>query len=229
MSDIDAALAAAETIRGDLRNLMIGALVRMEKRWTELPETEQLALAQIIDAHAQSIVGRIALLTMSKARPHVLVTLDGLTIGEVCKGTITMTKETAAALVPFAKQTVALHVINAEYFMGESRPAPTEPDQRPLPMGEAAGGGAGGFAEAPATVVEPGKAKTIIIVGPSTTVHTANSEAEAEREDRTERPVGGVDAAKMDALRGPRSQRKKPGPKPKANGAAKPRTGSPFA
>jgi hypothetical protein len=172
MANVDNAFAEATKIRGDIRDLMIGALASMDKLWKDMPETDQLALAQILDAHAQDIVKRIAILTASNGRPKVLVTLDSITAGESCKAQITLARDAAALLIPFTKQTVALHVVNAEYFMGEQGPAPTMPDQRPLPM-----------AAAPAPTPPAPVPERIIIVSAE-----RNSEAQAEAEDTAARP-----------------------------------------
>lgn len=139
MTDIaEALLPQINTIRGDLRDLMLGALSQMNRLWKDMPEAEQLGLAQVMDAHAQAIVTRIAIMTATAGRPAVLVNLDSLAIGEKAKGTFSVSKDQAAALVQFTDQIVAVMPIGPNQFMGQRAPVQTQPDQPTLPMGEPA-------------------------------------------------------------------------------------------
>lgn len=190
-------LPAMATLRGDLRDLMIGAMAAMTKPWNDMPAAEQTQLANMIDGHAAEIVTRIAVLTATLGRPCVMVTLDKLAIDERATGRFTVSKELAPSLVPFTRQIVAIMPVGTNQFMGERGPAPVMPDQRTLAMPSDTGGG---YAE-PATM-RPGETKTIII---------------------GETPS----AVKPSAAATPKAS--KPAAKTKANGAAKPRVGSPFA
>lgn len=124
------------TIRGDLRDVMIGALANMTKPWDALPEAEQVQLANLIDGHAQAIVTRIAILTATAGRPTVLANLENLTINDTARGTFTVSKENASALVPYTKQIVAIMAVGPNQFMGEREKVQTMPDQPSLPIGE---------------------------------------------------------------------------------------------
>lgn len=200
-------LPAMATIRGDLRDLVIGAMAAMTKPWKDLPEAEQVQLANMIDAHAANIVTRIAILTATAGRPTIMVTLDKLAIEERATGHFTVSKELAPALVPFTRQIVAIVAVGPQQFMGERGPAQVQKDQPGLPLG----GGSGGYA-AP-TGITPGEPKTIVIVG--------KPEAPKAAAPKVEPPV-----AKPSAAATPRAPKAK---SPKANGAAKPKVGSPFA
>lgn len=201
MSDIERALAVKDTIRGDLRDIMIGAMANMTKLWRDTPETEQIALANIINAHAESIVNRIAILTATGGRPAVLVTLDSLAIAEQVRGTFTVSKEMAVALIPATKQIVAIQTVGMNLYNGERAPAKTMPDQAQLPVAP------------PAKAVEP--PKTITLVEPVSGGGGADT-ASVHKPTVSSRANGAAKPAR-------RAAKATPAPKPAAKG------GGPFA
>jgi hypothetical protein len=130
----DPMLTQAAVIRGDLRDQMLAGLRSMTKLWRDMPQADQQAMAEYVDRVAGEIVTRIALLTASKGAPVVLATLDRVTVDAEVRAFLTVPRETAAALIPHAKQVVAIMAPNLAQFMGERGPAQTMPDQPPLPM-----------------------------------------------------------------------------------------------
>lgn len=221
----DAMLPQMATIRGDLRDLMIGAMAQMTKPWRDMPETEQIALAQIVEAHAQGIVTRIAVLTASAGRPAMLVTLDSVNVGESAKATVTVTKEQAGQLAPYTRQIVALAAVGPTQFLGERAPVRTMPDQPalPLPAEPIRGtGGAGGTAP-PTTIIIASSMRVL----DDQDVDELVAAGKADKPGIVIMPATPRSAVKPSAAVTP--GRRKPGPKPKVKPApvAK-RTGSPF-
>lgn len=157
-------LPAMDSIRGDLRDLMVGAMASMSKPWKDMPEAEQVQLANLIDAHARNVVTRVAILTATAGRPTVMVTLDSLSIDERARGHFTVSKDLAPSLVPYTKQIVAIMAVGPNQFMGERHAvtAQVRPDQPSFEMG---GGGAGGHAAS--QTIQPGETWTVPVGMPA--------------------------------------------------------------
>lgn len=134
---IEAALPQPQTLQGDVRDLMLTFLTSQTALWKDMPEAQQKSTVAMLQETAGQVVTRIAYLVQTRARPAVLVTLDKISIsGAEVSATIKVPKETAALLVPYAGQIVAIQPVGANEYMGERAPAQTMPDQPALPIGE---------------------------------------------------------------------------------------------
>lgn len=128
----DPLLAGASTIRGDLRDLILSNLSTQTKLWRDMPQADQEAMVRRIDAAAAEVVTRIAVLVATGGKPHVLATLENMSIGAECKAILTVPKDQAGALIMSTKQIVAVMQPGAVAFMGERKQAETMPDQLTL-------------------------------------------------------------------------------------------------
>jgi len=99
-----------------------------------MPQADQTAYAQRIDAVARNIVTRIATLVATKGQPAVLATLDRVTVDSEARAMLIVPRETAGALIPHTKQIVAIMAPGAQQFMGERAPVQTMPDEPGLPL-----------------------------------------------------------------------------------------------
>lgn len=134
--EIIAALPAAETLRGDLRDLVLGAIRMLAKPWAQLTEAEQKHLAGLVDGHATAIVGRMAVLVATKGQPCVIAKVDRVNVGTTAQAILSLNLPSAQQLIPHSQQLIAVTAIGAEQLVGERAPPATMPDQPPLPIAQ---------------------------------------------------------------------------------------------
>lgn len=127
--------SAADKVRGDLRDAMLGWLRSIPKPFADLSESEQRSIASAADMVACEAVRATVHCIAADERPVIVAMLEQVTIKDNYKATLTLPRssEHAADLINAVKKDVLIVVTDADSFMGEHGPAKIDKDQKELP------------------------------------------------------------------------------------------------
>lgn len=125
---------SADTLRGDLRDSLLGWFKAQPKSWPFMAEREQRDLADAADRYAYSLVRQASSIIAAGERPCIVATLveykekDGVE----AKLKLPSKGEVVAQLHEACGREVLLVASGAENFEGEAGPAQIDPDQTAL-------------------------------------------------------------------------------------------------
>lgn len=132
-----------ETLRGDLRDVMLGRVRTTRKPWAQMTEAEQTDLANGLDLAAGDMIRRMVRLLTSFEWPHAAVTLGEVKI----KGEKGIEAKIACPNVEHNRTVLGEHVgkhvmvlmVDSDTFMDERAPVDIKPDQPSLELEDGAG------------------------------------------------------------------------------------------
>jgi hypothetical protein len=128
---------AADTLRGDVRDSVLGWLKSTPKPWGQMSEIEQRDLAAAANRFAGSLVKQVCQLVAANERPCIVATLveykekDGVE----AKLKLPSRGEVVAALHEACGREVLVVTSGAEEFMGEAGEAQIDADQPAFDIG----------------------------------------------------------------------------------------------
>lgn len=127
----DPAELAADTLKGDVRDVLLGHIRALPKPWPQMSEQEQEDAIIRAERLADDLVRRAVDLAASKGFAHFPVSLGKFTVGDNIEGKFTaaFTFENLDGLASRKGLTVVLVPRDVSEFMGERAPAVAEKDQ----------------------------------------------------------------------------------------------------
>lgn len=129
---------AADTLRGDMRDALLGWFKATPKPWAQLGENEQRDMAAAADRFAGSIIKQACQIIAAGERPCIVAQLveykekDGVE----AKLKLPSKGEVVQALHEACGREVLVVTSGAEEFLGEAAPAEIDGDQRELGIGD---------------------------------------------------------------------------------------------
>jgi hypothetical protein len=126
---------AADTLRGDTRDALLGWFKAQPKSWPFMAEREQRDLADAADRFAGSLVKQVCQIIAAGERPCIVATLveykekDGVE----AKLKLPSKGEVVAALHEACGREVLVVTSGAEEFMGEAGPAKIDAQEPKIP------------------------------------------------------------------------------------------------
>ena len=144
-ADLDAEIIdtdlAAETLTGDLRDLILDTLRNeQDKRpWNQRSEAQQHETADRIESACHAWARKAVELIAAGGRRTIKATIEQVVVKDGIKAVLTMSKfdELRHNLVDAQGSTVLIVVADPEEYEGERAPAKITPDQPPLPIADA--------------------------------------------------------------------------------------------
>lgn len=132
------AALAADTLRGDVRDVLLNIVRGMEAPWSKLSERDQEWRINAIDKAAEKVVRGSVRIVANQGFPHVevLVSNKGKFGGGQLEMTLTanFTVENATKLSEYGVGSAILVLAEPGEFFGERRIARAQPDQPGLPI-----------------------------------------------------------------------------------------------
>ena len=133
-----------ETLRGDVRDVMLGRIRTAQKPWQQMTEAEQRDLASAIDMAAGDMVRRTVRLLTSYEWPHAVVSLGEVKIkgekGIEAKVSCANIEHNRTVLGEHVGSYVTMLMVDSDTFMAERAPVQIDPDQPAMDMGYGDGG-----------------------------------------------------------------------------------------
>lgn len=122
---------AAETLKGDVRDILLGHIRALPKPWPQMSEQEQEEAIIRAERLADTLVRDAVDLAASRGLPHFTVALGKFTVGDNIDGKFSAPYSTELLDGLGARKglTVVLVARDASEFMGERAPAVAEKDQ----------------------------------------------------------------------------------------------------
>lgn len=131
---------AAETLTGDLRDLVLDTLRREQgmRPWHERGEAEQTETVSRVEGAVHAWVTRALELVSAQGQPAIKATVESVTVKDGIKAVLMLSKfdPLRHALADAQGKAVTLVVADSGDFEGERAPVPIQPDQKALPMAE---------------------------------------------------------------------------------------------
>lgn len=128
---------AADTMAGDLRDVMLSFVRTMDVPWSELPENQQARIIEAIEAACRDTVREAVNVIVGHGFKTVMVTIgafgvkDGVISG---KFNAPATVGSMGLLVEQADKTAVIAMCDYASYMGEKAPTPVDPDQPGLAL-----------------------------------------------------------------------------------------------
>lgn len=123
---------AAETLRGDLRDLVLGFLKRAPKPWKQMRESEQRTAIREVETDCSDFLLEAVPAIQARNHAHVVCRVDKVTIDDRgTKLTISGAKSSDAVLdaAHLQGKLVVIIMADAQQHMGEQAPAEITRDQ----------------------------------------------------------------------------------------------------
>lgn len=120
-----------ETLRGDLRDALLGRLRTMPKPWTTMSQTEQQTLIDGCERMADNLVRKAVDMIAANGRDTIEGMLEQYTHKDEIKAVLKINNhaENAEALRNLVNGRVLIVGANASQFMGEKAQATPDPDE----------------------------------------------------------------------------------------------------
>lgn len=127
---------AEKTLRGDLRDAVLGIIKRLPKPWAKMGEAEQRAAIHEAESQATTIISSAVTLIAAQDRPHIAcrvakVTLDDKGAKLAIEGVPT-TDDAAIDVARLQGKRIVLTEAAISLYLGERAPARPDPDQKEL-------------------------------------------------------------------------------------------------
>jgi hypothetical protein len=140
------------SIVGDIRDALIDQYKQRPKQWHQMSEMEQRDLVRVFETVAKQLVRKVVIVIAEEDEISVHAKLAGWKAnGDAFEGKFKAKGDGETALQLFELDGHEIVIISADAtrFTGERRPAPVEPDQRPLEFADAPAKSAQAGAEEP--------------------------------------------------------------------------------
>ena len=135
-ADKSEGLAAADTLKGDIRDRLIGLFKdEAKKPWPELNEREQTRVAARCEDIAERLIYRTIQIVHAEGAPSIRMVVGKVAFGKGVSTNFTASKseENRHLLADLADGAEVVVVMeNVHRYLGENGPAAIEPDQRQM-------------------------------------------------------------------------------------------------
>jgi hypothetical protein len=133
-------IAEADTLSGDIRDALLTHVRAIRVPWAMLSEDEQQDTITAISHTAEAAVRRIAGVIAAQEMPHVVGTVNKFVVKNDVKVEFLVSSVCAniIALAEHGKTAAVLVLADASDFIGERAPAKPDPDQKSMPLDNAA-------------------------------------------------------------------------------------------
>ncbi len=131
----------ADTLRGDIRDVMLDRIKNMRKPWAQMSNYEQSETIAGFDRVAKKLVRDAVRLVAAENQVEVTATLEQVAIKDGIKATLTLSRHAQGRheLADAVGQEILIVVLDSDRHDSERREAKADPDQNPLPLGDDAG------------------------------------------------------------------------------------------
>lgn len=136
---------AAETLTGDVRDVLLTHVRSMETPWSKLPEWDQRDRIRAIEKCAEDLVRRSVHVIAHKGHPHLVVSTGKWSVGELIdlKVGAASSVENITKLAEHGIGSAILVLIEPGEFFGQREEAKADPDQPVMDLGGDDAGDAG--------------------------------------------------------------------------------------
>ncbi len=126
-----AAAIAADTMKGDMRDLVLDRIKNLKKPWQQMPEHEQKNLVWDIERAVEAAITQAVEIIAADKRPVIKATLEKCTVKDGIDATLKLSKHDPQrhSLIDATGATVMIAFANANAFMGKREDAKTDADQ----------------------------------------------------------------------------------------------------
>lgn len=131
-------LFKAETLTGDIRDVLLTHVRAMDRGWQGLSEDEQRDKVYAMTEAAGSLVRKAIATIAHRGFPHITVTVGKFTVDKGVKIEVgaVQTVDNIEKLAVHGKGTAVMVLCEASTFFGEQEPAAIDKDEPGLPLGE---------------------------------------------------------------------------------------------
>ena len=122
---------ASETMKGDLRDMLLDRIKALPKPWQQMNESEQRDLAYGVESAVTSAIIKAVQIIAADKRPVIMASLEKVVIKDGIDAQIHLSKNDPQRheLADAVGATLMIAVAHAADYMGEKEPAKTEPDE----------------------------------------------------------------------------------------------------
>lgn len=127
---------AADTLRGDIRDVMLDRVKNLRKPWPQMSEYEQAEIIAGFDRVAKKLVRDAVRIVAAENQVEVSATLEQVAIKDGIKATLTLSRHAQGRheLADAVGQEILIVVLDSERHDGERAEAKADPDQPGLPI-----------------------------------------------------------------------------------------------
>ncbi|SFS58340.1 hypothetical protein [Methylobacterium sp. yr668] len=127
----------AETLTGDLLDVLLTHVRSMETPWSKLPEWDQRDRIRAIEKCAEDLVRRSVHVIAHKGQPHLVVQTGKWSVGELIdlKVGASSSVENITKLAEHGNGSAILVLIEPGEFFGQRQEAKADPDQPAMDLG----------------------------------------------------------------------------------------------
>lgn len=136
MTETDIETVAAETLSGDLRDVLLTHIRSMETPWSKMSEQAQSDKIYAISNASETIVRRAVAIIASRGVEPIFGRIAKFTVKDEIKAELVASSSVAniEAIAENIGQAAIIIFANPETFLGEKAPATAEKDQPELPI-----------------------------------------------------------------------------------------------
>lgn len=122
---------AADTMKGDLRDMLLDRIKNLPKPWQQMTEQQQKDMVWSIERAVEGAITQAVEIIAADKRPVIKATLEKCTVKDGIDATLKLSKHDPQrhSLIDATGATVMIAVASADDFMGEREPAKTDPDE----------------------------------------------------------------------------------------------------
>lgn len=133
---VDMELVAAETLSGDLRDVLLTHIRSMETPWSKMSEQAQSDKIYAISNASETIVRRAVAIIAARGVEPIFGRIAKFTVKDEIKAELVASSSVAniEAIAENIGQAAIIIFANPEVFLGEKAPATAEKDQPELPI-----------------------------------------------------------------------------------------------
>jgi hypothetical protein len=130
----------ADTLSGDIRDVLLSHVRSMEVGWRFLSESQQRDKIYAMTSAATNLVRQAINIIATTEHPHITVAVGAVKIdkGVEIKLECPTSVDSITKLAEHGKRAAVLTLVDPETFFGEKDEAKPDPDQSELPVDEAA-------------------------------------------------------------------------------------------
>lgn len=128
---------SSDTLKGDIRDVILDRLKAMPKPWTVMSENEQRDLIYGVESAAENLIRQAALLIAANGYPTIAGQVEQSTLKDDIKTVVRVSRShpDRQALLDAAGHSCLIVIADVAQFMGERAPAEPDKDQADLPLG----------------------------------------------------------------------------------------------
>lgn len=129
---------AADTLAGDLRDMMLTHIRSMENPWSKMSERQQEDKIFAVTRACESAVRRGVAILAARDMPHISATISKFTVKDGIKAELVAASSVAniEKMAEFQNEPALLVFASPEAYLGARSEAKPDPDQPELPVDE---------------------------------------------------------------------------------------------